>query len=231
MIHSFTANVLAPVASTIYDASYETTKGLENYWLRGGKGMGLNYGKEITSCDGYRQQTTMMPNIAGVKQQICDVATKYNIPYQVLWGTFKIEGGRARSRAYNGGGTVACSVNSVGAVGPLQHLEDICRPGQISQENEAQGKNVCDFNIGLDVTAQIYKRFTNDPNYQYADGKPNWYWITGEYNMGGKVTGFGPKCEGAPATDGCNGANYCVCAIETFADEISCPNAPELLNI
>ena len=234
MIHSFTAQVLAPIASSIYDASYDATKGLENYWLKGGSGSPNTLSKKLTACSQYKSLQTVMPDEDGVKKMVCQAAQKYSVPPSVLWGLFRIEGGTARNIADNGGGSVQCNVNSTGATGPMQQIQDVCRVRLPICEQEptrpecqigdtaAQGKNTCDLGISLDLAARQLQDRAMSANQEFLnpDGTANWYWIAGFYYLGAKVLPgrefHTPQCAGSPAVDGCGGLNYCQCAVDRF---------------
>lgn len=224
-IFTLMAQVLSPADGPNYQLEY---CGLEDYWAVGGCQSRLSPTRSSafnpTSCDQIRSLQTTMLDVAGTKAIVQQVANQYRVPADLLWGTFIIEGGTARNLMYDGGGTIACAVNSIGAVGPMQHLKNVCYTGSAiePEDDAAKGKDVCDFRTAIEVTAARYASLSRAEDFQNLDGTPNWYWIAGQYYFGSSIEQYKDittgMCKNAPAVQGCpiQTPDYCSCAVEGF---------------
>jgi hypothetical protein len=174
-------------------------------------------------------------NMSEVAKTVKRVADEYGLDAELMWGILNIEGSPFLRTVRAGGGTKNCLdwVNSCGAVGPLQMIDGICTTdacGSAATEelktytkDNLTGEQLCNLDTALDVVAQKLK---NDLTVDHvaSGGSDQLYRLAGRYH-GLPIALLGPKCAGAPPVQGCNGMNYCECAVDGFDDTFN-----ELLN-
>ena len=212
--------------------------------------------------------TVDVPTIPEIKQLACSTAEKYNVPASMLWGIFQIESGydntnvsyiNIASRLDPDVTTYACSLQTDGSFKPLNLMVNDCRVNlpeffpdanpplsalPANGESEfVRGRNVCEIEVAFDVIAQSLATYSKAKTFQYPAGSakagtPNWYWLAGQFGVGGIIQEFKQqeepyKCaipEGGPYekwahVSGCyenqqtlSGANvdYCTCLVENF---------------
>lgn len=159
--------------------------------------------------------------VVDVAGQYVNEADHYRFA-QLLWGVLEIEGSpylrrmRELSPGQTGGMSCSETINSCGAVGPLQIVQGVCvsdacpysRPDLLRSFERPE--DLCDLNTALNWTAANLK----------AKDDPSLPTIKRFQTMAGAHGGFGDCTSGVGtmAIQGCNGLNYCECASEGFSD-------------
>jgi len=216
-------------------ASITTTEEwlLQNQVLKQPGGSGENPLPVPIACQGYSSQTIQIPTQPELITKIYQYANQNGITPQLLWGVFQIESGPFLRAMRAGKTTMSCgeTINSCGATGPLQIIQGVCVTDQCKSpliqdlKRIVRPDNICSVDGSLAWAAQALKSYENYPEVQAAlarigaDQKD--YLLAAKY-LGLNVDKFDlPQCKSsqgnsASPISGCNGLNYCQCAVDSF---------------
>lgn len=171
-----------------------------------------NYG------DGQIQIIPRRELIETVKQE----AARVKVEPSTLWGILQIEGSPYLRAERTGETSISCAstINSCGAVGPMQIIQGTCAnqscPLYGAVKDIQRTGNLCDIKDSLRVAADILVQARRE-NANYTDGQ-----LAGRYHgLSPQVVGQDPNvklCPEASPVQGCNGLNYCECAQFGFDD-------------
>ncbi len=197
-------------------------------------------------------RTTVIPSFItntstgnGLKQIIQTVASSEGVPPEILWGLLRIEGAGTITAVCNAPNsqptsTIACTINSVGATGPMQILSKTCSSAAVVDvwANLGVSGNPCELEASLTGAARLLKQRYNLANIRDVEGIARWYVAAGAYhglclstdqysaggcnetkriqidtsgNVAGQLCG-GVVVGKSPAVQGCGSRNYCQCA-------------------
>ena len=199
---------------------------------------------EGLACSAIQNMTTELPTMNGLMRMACGVAGNDKYDAQLLWGLMQIEGWNMLNAIADGKSSISCGeivYNSCGASQITGQLVPQCidkeacpQAAYIAEDTSdptiAEMRNnpeiACDIRTQLDFTLDKRKSeigyltsgFTaangrspsKEELYQMMAGRN--YGVPEEYL-------FQPGCGDYEAVPGCDGANYCVCAINTFPME------------
>jgi hypothetical protein len=192
------------------------------------------------SCSAYENQQIAVPTYGAMQQQIETVAKTYfdgdpNGKYaNMLYGILNIEGSPFLAAQQAGVSSISCKdgyggrrlINDCGAIGPFQVIQGVCvkdtcpvQPDTLAfLKTFKRNVNPCDFNETLESVAQMLSGVSNDSAFTAGVSEAQMpYFLTGWYYGFTKENYLlKNKCEGAPAVSGCNGLNYCTCAVDGF---------------
>lgn len=180
-----------------------------------------------SSCQDFASQMIDLPNsIDEYKTLTYSIAEQKGVDPNLLWGVVNIESGRVLTAIANGQSQLACknTINSCGAVGPMQVIVGDCVTDSCTSANTGILKtfdrtgNFCNIEDSLKWAADYLNQ-----NRSYvtnlrpgASAKQILYMMAGRYYGLPDATLVKDACEGAPAVSGCNGLNYCQCAVDGF---------------
>ncbi len=191
-----------------------------------------------TTCNDFSTYTAKVPSgDAEVKTIIRRVAANNSDIFdgntalleKLLYGIFQIESGfRYRQMVCGSGGSqISCGdlKSSALAFGPMQHIPQQCSPTNGNPYTPAQ---ICELEPAIEATANRLREFKKYRAIKDAPKADQPYLMAGRYHglvdlnpaTGDWIEGAqfsGPKCQGAPAVSGCNGLNYCECAVDGFS--------------
>lgn len=202
---------------------------------------------EEKSCEEVKAQTTKLPTMNELMKMTCSVAGNDPNNAQMLWGFLQIEASPMLRKILAGEKEMSCSeiiTNACGASGIVGVLIPQC----IDKEGCPQAAYIADDTsdpwikearenpaIGCDIkTSMEYvlrKRLSERgwlvDQYKAKNGTaPSTQQLY--YMMAGRNYGVPTEylttdaCQGYEAVDGCGGANYCVCTMDTF--KLDCGN-------
>lgn len=175
--------------------------------------------------------TTILPthspgDYRPLKALVTEAATSVGIPPEYLWGVMKIEGGKMLTAYDNNQTTVACTANSVGAVGLMQVLVGACGAPYdnwttYSAKAGISGTSPCDITASLKVAATMLKfnyaaqaHPNCSPNYPNASAEEKkWMNAAGAYYGSCKILDPKNNC----VNDKGVSLTYGECAIKLFA--------------
>ncbi len=175
--------------------------------------------------------TTILPAHADgdwgpLKALVAQAAQSVGIPANYLWGVLQIEGGSTLRAYRNNQTTVACTANSVGAVGAMQVLVKACGApydnwGTYSPQAGVAGSTPCDLLASLKVGAQMLKfnyaaqaHPNCSPNYPNASAEEKkWMNAAGAYYGSCEILNASANCTNASGVN----LTYGECAIELYA--------------
>ena len=193
------------------------------------------------SCNDYQGVTVDLPSWIGLQEMVRSIARGNSQDAQLLWGLLQIEGGPMTRQVKDGATSMSCGdliLNTCGASQIAGVIVPACADGDAcpgagfaltdSSVAEAYRQSIttdvaCDVRTQLEFILQTRKGQIGElrASYRAANGSdPSTQQLY--YMMAGKNYGLGPEylnqpaCAGAPPVSGCGGANYCVCAMDTF---------------
>jgi len=205
-----------------------------------GDGDGDEEGEEA-SCEEVKNMTTELPTMNGLMRMVCSTAGNDKYDAQLLWGLIQIEGWNMLNAIAAGQSSMSCGEivsNSCGAsqiTGQLvpqcidkekcpqaAYLADDTSDATIADIRE-NPEIACDIATQLDFTLKKRKSEVSylTSGFTSANGrspsKEELYQMMAGRNYGvPEEYLFQPGCGSYEAVSGCGGANYCVCAINTF---------------
>jgi hypothetical protein len=174
----------------------------------------------------YGSQISVVYDRETIFKKIYQAAVSNGVDPNMMWGIYRIEGGKYRNLsdglAIGQQQTINCSdtINSCGAVGPLQIIQGACTTDQCPSSLREEMKklqrsgNLCNIDDAIMASIAIHKQ---NMQISYVGNDP--YKVAGRYNGIGDVFVKQDRCGNAPPVSGCNGMNYCVCAVEGFDSE------------
>ncbi|HCR81009.1 MAG TPA: hypothetical protein DIV47_00795 [Candidatus Pacebacteria bacterium] len=199
------------------------------------------------SCNDYQGITVDLPTMPELEQKVCSIARGNDLDAQLLWGMMQVDGSPFLRQILAGETSMSCGdliTNSCGAsqiVGIIvpQCIDPVACPqaaawaldeGPAGQQYREEITPEVACSVDGSLTYILQKRKSEiaflKAEYQKANGsepstKQIYYMMAGR-NYGLPVeTLVKPACEGAPPVQGCGGANYCQCVMDTFP--FSCP--------
>ena len=189
------------------------------------------------SCNDYQGIDVKLPSMAELEKLVCRIAKNNANDAQLLWGILQIEGSpilreiRAGTDSMSCGDLIsnACGASQiVGILVPACIDKDACpQAAYIADDEQLQQEITPEVACSVEGSlTYILQRRKNEisflkEEYRKANGRePSTTQLY--YMMAGRNYGLSvdllvkPACEGAPPVQGCNGANYCQCAMDTF---------------
>ncbi len=197
------------------------------------------------SCEDLRALTVNLPTMSELENMVCQIANGDSNDAQLVWGMLQVDGSPFLRTIRSGASSMSCGdilINSCGAsqiVGVLipQCIDkDACPQAAYIADNTSdpwvqEARNnpdvACDIETQLDF---ILRKRKSEKSYligQYeaahgvSPSTQQLYYMMAARNYGLSSDIFTkPACQGAPAVQGCGGANYCECVMDTF--QFSC---------
>ena len=193
------------------------------------------------SCNDYKGITMELPTWDGLQKMVCSVAGGNANDAQLLWGLLQIEGGPMTRQVRAGATSMSCGdiiLNTCGAsqifgvIVPACADQQACPGSAFAFEDGTAGQKyrdgittdvACSVRGQMEYILQKRKGEMGEMRalYQSANGRQpttdQLYYMMAGRNYGVKAE-FLTKdaCQGSPPVEGCSGANYCQCAMDTF---------------
>lgn len=229
-----TVNRLA-TAPRDFLASITTT---EEWLLQNGKGgnptAASDSDTQPLACQNYQSQTIDIPTQDELVDKVYQYAQQNNINPQLLWGILQIEGSPLLRAMRAGKTSMSCgdTINTCGATGPLQIIQGSCVSSSCNSPltNELKKlqrpNNICSVDGSLAWAASTLNSYKSYPDVQAALARLGQSEL--DYLLAAKYTGLNislfdqSQCRSTSAANsaspvsGCNGLNYCQCAVDGF---------------
>lgn len=199
-----------------------------------------DYG-EALSCPEVKRLTTKLPTMNELMKLTCSIANNNTNDAQLLWGLLQIEGSPMLRKIRAGESSMSCGeivTNSCGASGIVGVLIPQCIDKQAcSQAADIADDTTDPWIIESRENPQIACNIKESMKYVLRKRKSETSWLKEQYRaangsdpssqqlyymMAGRNYGVPlenltqPACGDYEAVDGCDGANYCVCAMDNF---------------
>lgn len=226
----------------------EQKTNIEKFLKGGGDGDdgGSSSGEELV-CEEYKNRETKLPTMNELMKMTCSVAKNDSMDAQLLWGLLQIEASPMLRKIRAGDKSMSCGeivVNSCGASAITGQLVPQCidktacsQAAYIAddttdpwiKEVRENADIACDVKTSLEYTLRKRKsektHLTNEftaANGRSPSEKELYYMMAGRNYGVPEDYLYQPACGDYEEVDGCGGANYCVCTMDTF--KLDCGN-------